>query len=177
MSRASRIALGIAILCLLGAYAAFTIYESRFYLAKIPAVLKTDGVVRISGNSVCGAAIFELSEESKNLILRQGLGFFDHARQGRGRKDVYHSYEPWRESPLDDQPSSRLGLRNIDEPPSSHSGLRMLEASLICASLSRSLEAKIADAIKHPRTYLTTAREKALLVAPDAQLVVLAYWD
>jgi hypothetical protein len=164
MSRTGRIAFGTLTAVLFVAYAAYTLYERHWYLAKIPATIKTDGVVRISGNAVCGAAIFELSEGSQELVRRQGLRFFDSARQARGRKDIYHSFDPWRET------------QSAGEPPTG-SDLRMFELSVSCATLGRSLEQKIINAVRQPGSYVSKAREKILLVAPRTNLVVLAYWD
>jgi hypothetical protein len=164
------ISVSVLLLLLLG-YVAYALWERRWYLSLIPAEIETSGFSRISGKSDvlagCGVAVFELSHESQEAILQNGLRFFDSARQARGHTDAYHTFGPWRETPIPPMPATSPNDAQIDA----------FSMGFSCASLSRKLEKEIWTAYRTPGSYFVETHHSGILVAPASKLVVFSYFD
>jgi len=166
MRRAGQVAIGVVVLLTVALYAGFAMCERQRYLAMIPASIETSGSIRIGGETHfrrgCGVAVFRLSERASILALRQGLTFFELARQERSNTSGYPDYEPWRETPIVERSESNAIVLGV-----------------ACASLKPSLEQQIEAAAEHPGSFFTTTTggRRKLLVSPASRLVVLAYWE
>jgi hypothetical protein len=165
-----RISVSVLLLLLLG-YVAYVLWERGWYLSLIPSEIETSVFSRISGKSDvlagCGVAVFGLSDESQEAISQNGLRFFDSARQARGHTDPYHSFGPWRETPIPPIPVTSPNDAEIDA----------FSMGFTCASLSRKLEKDIWTAFRTPGSYFVETHHSGILVAPALKLVVFSYFD
>jgi hypothetical protein len=108
----------------------------------------------------CGAVIFTLTQETINRIKRDGLAFFDGARQGRGYpSQSYYRYAPWKQTPA----------------PSKWFGDGEVAGSLTCAGFDNTLISRITAGSRSTRAYYSTMSEAELIVLPDDVIAVLAY--
>jgi len=167
MWRVAKFLVGCCVTLVLIAYIAYTVFEQRWYLSLIPADIQTAGTLRISsetgGIKGCGIAVFRLAPESQQAILREGLQFFEHARQARGHVDAYNSYGVWSTTPI---------VGGLTE----RSEFAVLLLGMSCASLDESLVEQISTAVNSSGSYYAKKPEGGLLVAPAERLVVFAFW-
>lgn len=136
MSGVAKFVVGCCVTFVVIAYVAYSVWDQWWYLSLIPANIQTAGALRISsetgGIKGCGVAVFRLAPESQQAILREGLQFFEHARQARGHLDAYDSYSVWNATPI---------VGGLTE----RSEFAVLLLGMSCASLDESLVEQIFD--------------------------------
>jgi len=148
-----------------------SIRATRWFVGMLPAALHTTGLATVGNDATlahhlglalykpCGGATFSLTRGTLAAIERDGLAFFDTARQPR-RLDYprpLDEYAPWRETPVPEQWTDNgmwLGLYCMGWASSRHDIY---------------LTARVRG------SYYTTMRNMQLLVIPKLGLAVLTF--
>jgi len=113
----------------------------------------------------CGAALFELTAETKRRIDAGGLGFLATARESRSASAGQRlAYDEWRPTPL---PKEWL---SVDSD--------WLWTGVVCAGLDRNMKQQLRAAAVHPGGYYSRSHRGATLVVfPEHALVIYSWWD
>ena len=152
----------LLICLLLVLYLAYKLFERQHMLDVLPAQLEPSSLVLLGGESGlregCGVTVWRMSAQTSRALQQDALRFLAAARQARGYSDAYHSFEPWRPSPLPDEFGSDGGW-----------------LPLSCASPSERLERVINLAMQSPGSFYSSKPEGVLLLIPAEGLIVFGY--
>lgn len=143
---------------LLCAYLAFKCWERQRAIELLPAAIEPAGVHLIAQQDPlgygCGAAIFALSDRSRNRLQRDGFRFLQTARQGR---EQHQPYTAWQATPL---------------PPPMR---RETAASARCARLAPRLQQRVEQAGAQPGAFYSRTDTGVLLLIPAQGLIAFLY--
>lgn len=144
-------------------YVLWSAFQYHWYSGIIPAKIDVTYVIHIGGETGfregCGAAIFRLSNATKDAISREGLDFFNDVIYSRKSKERYYTYSSWKETPVPDSWTSEVSW-----------------PGLVCSGASSSVLSKILVAASKKGSYYSTIDEGKILVLPNDKLVVFTYY-
>jgi hypothetical protein len=148
--------------------------NERFESA-LPAVFETTGLA-IAGDDlgllahfivwpvkICGGAIFQLSQDTLDKIERQGLAFFENARNVRhyvgysSKRDI--TYEPWQESPIPHW------IGNKEDR----------WWGLDCIDTSSELPRRVGQEARKDGSYFTSRKYARLVVVPSLRVIAITF--
>ncbi len=141
---------------------AYEVFQYHWFSQVIPKQLEITYPISIGEESGfregCGAAVYKLSDKTIEKIQKNGLKFFEGARQGRGYQfDNYYTYEAWKVTPV---PKGWVS-----------------EGSWIpCGTIRESVHREIILAAKRPGSFYTTKHEGKLVVIPSLGCVVFSFF-
>ena len=166
----------ICLLVLLGAWAGWQAYLTRFRLGFVPAEL---GVTQVTyakerasglgpGANEAGVFVFRLPAGVARRVSREELGFLS----GLNSTSWRDRYETWRQTPVREGvgPNGPEGLKSSkirDYLGRYGFGLDLTVAPTVIDMIDRTLQ--------RPGSYWASGRTGVLIVAPDAELVVYVY--